>query len=811
MASQASPKEKALPLNARLLVGLTLAAGVLLPLVLIGDWRIDLTEGFAAYFALALMASQWKVTIPGFNSAQTVLLFALVFGVAEMPPVETLIVAVTATFFQCIWKAKHRPKPIQVAFNVAVASFAVTAASYEHHLPALRATGLDPAFILMLTASVLWILNTAPTAAIIALAAGNRFLDVWRGAFFWNWPFYLLGAVLTQVADFAARRFGWHVAVLLSPVLYLAFRGYRVFIGRMEDERRHSEELAGLHLRTIEALALAIEAKDQTTANHLARVQTYALAVGEEMGLNRDQLEALRAASYLHDIGKLAVPEYIISKPGKLTPEEFEKMKIHPAVGAEILERVKFPYPVTPMVRSHHEKWNGLGYPDGLKGEAIPVGARILAAVDCLDALASDRQYRKALPLDEAMAYVEAEAGTSFDPKIVAILKRRYKELETFARSDNNDRPALSIDVPVKGGEAPAAGFEVSTAKSAPDIHFRSINFIAAIAAARQEMLDLFEICQDLGASLSLQDTLSVFDVRLKRLVPFDCMAVYLTNKFRLTPEYVRGENSRLFASLEIPFGSGLSGWVAENGKSIVNGNPAVEPGYLNDTAKFTTMRSALSIPIHDGDNIIAVLTLYSAEREAFSANNLTFLESIGGKLGKAVSACLRLRSDDGTSLVDPLTGIGNARALLLHLDQELARCSRNGGGLTLVVADLDGFAEINSKLGHQAGNEILKRVGESLGERSRPYDFVARTGADHFAVVISELDEGSTERRIADLHAAIEEIHAGAGEWLAMSTGTSSSTADGVDAERLLFVADQRLQRARQSRRVTREDCVIA
>ena len=118
-------------------------------------------------------------------------------------------------------------------------------------------------------------------------------------------------------------------------------------------------------------------------------------------GSPESELEALRAAALLHDIGKLAVPEHIISKPGKLTPEEFEKMKIHPVVGAEILERVKFPYPVVPIVRSHHEKWDGSGYPDGLKGEDIPIGARILAAVDCLDALASDRQYRKAIPLDE--------------------------------------------------------------------------------------------------------------------------------------------------------------------------------------------------------------------------------------------------------------------------------------------------------------------------------------------------------------------------------------------------------------------------
>ena len=158
-----------------------------------------------------------------------------------------------------------------------------------------------------------------------------------------------------------------------------------------------------LHLRTIEALALAIEAKDHTTHDHLQRVRVYAIEVAKELGVTVRRMEALHAAALLHDIGKLAVPEHIISKPGRLTPEEFEKMKIHPLVGAEILERVRFPYPVVPIVRAHHEKWDGSGYPFGLKGEEIPIGARILSSVDFLDALASDRQYRRALPLEEVM------------------------------------------------------------------------------------------------------------------------------------------------------------------------------------------------------------------------------------------------------------------------------------------------------------------------------------------------------------------------------------------------------------------------
>jgi putative nucleotidyltransferase with HDIG domain len=232
------------------------------------------------------------------------------------------------------------------------------------------------------------------------------------------------------------------------------------------------------------------------------------MELANDLGLKYEEKEALRAAALLHDIGKLAVPEHIISKPGKLTPEEFEKMKIHPIVGAEILEQVQFPYPVVPIVRSHHEKWDGSGYPDGLKGEEIPIGARILSAVDCLDALASDRQYRRALPLDKAMDHVAAEAEKAFDPKVVEVLRRRYVELEKMATQQPLEgRAKLSTDVKVERGAAPATGFAegVSGAKTSlqPD-------FLSSIAAARLEARTLFELTHDLGNSLRLDETLII-------------------------------------------------------------------------------------------------------------------------------------------------------------------------------------------------------------------------------------------------------------------------------------------------------------
>jgi putative nucleotidyltransferase with HDIG domain len=388
--------------------------------------------------------------------------------------------------------------------------------------------------------------------------------------------------------------------------------------------------MADLHLRTIEALAMAIEARDATTHNHLVRVQVYAVELGKALQLTEAELQAVQAASILHDIGKLAVPEHIISKPGKLTIEEFEKMKVHPGVGAEILERVGFPYAVVPIVRSHHERWNGGGYPDGLKGEAIPLGARILAVVDCLDALASDREYHRALPLDEAMAVVESEAGKSYDPRVVEALRANYREWEKLSRTKKPRGEPLSTGGRVTGGAAPAAGLQVAVPPEAP-----GPNFLASLAAAVQGEQALCESSQNLGNSLNLHESLSVLDSRLRRLIPYDAIAVYVREGDQLTPKYVSGESMRHFSTLQVPVGQGISGWVAQTGEPIVNGNPTGEPGGLNDPA--CKLRSALAIPLGNAAGTTGVLILYHLDHDAFTKDHVRVLLELKSKLSLTI------------------------------------------------------------------------------------------------------------------------------------------------------------------------------
>ena len=402
-----------------------------------------------------------------------------------------------------------------------------------------------------------------------------------------------------------------------------------------EQEASHAFELAALNRRAIETLALAIEAKDQTTGDHLQRVEVYALEIAKDLGLDSFQREALRTAALLHDIGKLAVPEYIISKPGRLTPAEFEKMKIHTVVGAEIVELIHFPGPVAAIVRAHHEKWNGSGYPDGLSGDQIPIGARILAAVDCLDALSTDRQYRRGLPSAEAISIVQSEAGKSFDPAVVEVLARRYAELEVVARNAGSaERMKLSTDIKIVRGERPAAGFEVTAPLAATRSDLVSLNDSLAHDHSRQALDNL---------KLSIEnweeraEIFALLRQSLNEVVPYDFMALYLKDGDRLVPESCDGNPWKAFASVEIPMGTGLSGWVAENGKPSINGNPAVEPGYLADPERFRALRSALAVPLECQQQIVGVLSLYRTGHDAFSPRDLKWLLSLAGTLAEAL------------------------------------------------------------------------------------------------------------------------------------------------------------------------------
>ncbi|MEO8026471.1 MAG: diguanylate cyclase [Bryobacteraceae bacterium] len=796
-----------LPNNARTFVGLVCGLGVTILLWQLAQWDSPDMVKYGCYLVVALAASGLKITFPTMAGTLSVNFLFILFGVIELTLSETLLLGCLTTLLQCVLHTKRSPRPIQILFNVASVTNAVFITSRVYHSAILSNDNLDLSVRLVLATIAFFLLNTFPVSVVISLSEDRPLRQIWQECYFWSLPYYLVGTGIAYLSSLANRYVGWQTALLIVPVVYLIYRSYCLYLARLEDEKHHAEEMSSLHLRTIEALALAIEAKDHTTHDHLQRVQVYAMELGKELGLKGEDLEALQAASLLHDIGKLAVPEHIISKPGRLTPEEFEKMKIHPVVGAEILERVQFPYPVVPIVRSHHEKWDGTGYPSGLRGEEIPIGARILSAVDCLDALATDRQYRRALPLDEAMKVVLKESGRQFDPKVVELLGRRYIELEKKAIAKNPHPQKLSLDVKISNGHAPAAGFEsmAVSARDKPGGGDRGIDFLTSIAAARQEVQALFELAQDLGNSLSLDETLSVLAVRLRRMIPHHSMAMYIKRENKLIPEYVNGDDFRLFSSLEIPIGHGLSGWVADNRKPIVNGNPSVEPGYLGDPSKFSTLRSALAVPLEGVNGIVGVMTLYHADKDAFSKDHLRILLAISSKVSLSIENALKYRQAESSATTDYLTGLPNARSLFLHLDSELSRCRRMNSPVAVLVCDLNGFKQVNDRFGHLEGNRVLREVARSLRESCREYDYTARMGGDEFVVILPGLKPEDIEAKITRMRGLVAQAGRVVCESdiLSLSVGQAHYPEDGTDAEQLLAEADKRMYKEKQSHRL--------
>src|SRR5438105_9609692 len=781
-----------LPPGAKLLISLVVTAGTgVLQYAAVNPISKNIAQ-FICYLLIALLASRLKVNLPGITGTMSVNFLFILLGILELSFTETLVLGTAAILVQCFYR--DRPSAIQVTFNICASAFSIAVAYDVYHIAFSHWPPHTHPLVLIVAASTYFVANTGSIAAVISLTEGKSLRRVWVECYFLSFPYYLVGAGLAGVVGWLNGKFGWQASLLVLPVVYLIYRSYRLYLGKLEDEKRHVEEMANLHLRTIEALALAIEAKDHTTHDHLQRVRVYAVEVAKELNLVPDDMEAVHAAALLHDIGKLAVPEHIISKPGRLTPEEFEKMKIHPVVGAEILERVRFPYPVVPIVRAHHEKWDGTGYPHGLRGEEIPMGARILTAVDFLDALSSDRQYRRAIPLQEVMSRLNQESGKSFDPKIVEVLRRRYLDMERTVKRETQqvEWSKLSTDFKVERGEAPATGLTHSEERQQSN----EATFLASIAAARQEAQALFELSQDLGASLSLGETLSVFSVKLKRLVPYDAIAIYVKRNDQLVPEHVSGDNFRLFASLRIPLGQGLSGWVAQNKKPIINGNPSVEPGYLNDPTKFSTLRSAMAIPLEGVDGVVAVLTLYHGEKDAFTSDHLRMLLAISSKMALAIENALKYQQAESSATTDYLTGLPNARSLFLQLDRELARCKRDNSSLTVMVSDMDGFKQINDRFGHLEGNRVLRLFAQALKDTCREYDYVARMGGDEFVVVAPGLTAETAIKKAESLRELARQAGAEVcGEdILSLSVGQAVYPSDGKDAEALLAEADRRM-----------------
>jgi diguanylate cyclase (GGDEF)-like protein len=732
--------------------------------------------------ALAALAGFLQIRLRGLSTRLSLRFFVVLISVATLNWPETAIIACLSALMESVVWTKPRLGWSAAVFSAFVAVLAASAAYAAYHVPG---DGVPSPLLMVLAAIVYFVVSSLALAMAAARQEHKPIGSVWKHSFFWTFPHYVAGGSAAGLLAVADRHNGWEITLLVVPMLYWMVHAYRLYLERIEQERRGMEKLNALHFRTMESLAVAIEGRDPEYRKHRRSVWSDALEIGRQMRLSDADLQALRAAALLRNVGKLAVPEHILSKPGRLTKAEFDKMKIHPVAGAQIVEQAGFPYPVAPIVRSYHEKWDGSGYPTGLRGEQIPLGARILAAVDCLDALVSNRTYRRARTLDQAIDYMKEESGKSFDPQVIEILANYYGELER--RADEPPAAILPGVVPAPIDSAAAPPAEPS-------------QFVSPIAAARQEVQHLFALAQDLGNSLSLDETFAVLAQHVQQLCPHDTLAVYIRRDDRLEAEYATGLDCLQVGSAVVPWGEGICGRAAATATALLNEDPIAHPDRPS-VGGATSLRSALAIPLEGFSGVAGVLCLYARKQNAFTEDHLRVLSAVATKVAVSVENALKYRQVERSAVTDMLTELPNARSLFLHLDSELSRAKRTDQTIAVLVCDLDGFKQINDRFGHLEGNRVLRAVARALRSNCREYDTVARLGGDEFVVVLPGQLAESVGGKVEQLSAAVAQAGyetVGAG-YLGISVGVAYYPADGEDAESLLAAADQRMYREKQ------------
>jgi len=481
---------------------------------------------------------------------------------------------------------------------------------------------------LIALAGAYFLINSGLTATAIALAKTRSPRAVWLEGFLWLGPGYAAGACVALLLVVALQMVHFSALTLVPPLLLIFYITMRSSFGRVEDAKGHVIALNRLYLSTVETLATAIDAKDEVTHGHIRRVQIAALALAREIGITDDNtLQAIEAAALLHDTGKIAVPEHILNKPGKLTPAEFEKMKLHAPIGAEILSAIDFPYPVVPIVRHHHENWDGTGYPDRIAGQAIPIGARILSVVDCFDALTSDRPYRRRMSDADALAILAERRGTMYDPAIVDKFVQVYERIMPAAD------PAHQVAKTLGG----ARTTKLEPVDTSPG---------TGIEAATSEVLAVASLARAVSGEATIGDVGALTWMMLRQVVPCVSMAIFIYDEKHdaVSVQYADGAHAATLRGTRVTLGAGVAGWSAAHRRFVLNGDPAIDLG--SGVVSFSPpLRSSLTVPLVHESNVLAVISLYGSTPEAFRDDHARLLTLLAPSLAQSIASLKRTDS----------------------------------------------------------------------------------------------------------------------------------------------------------------------
>jgi putative nucleotidyltransferase with HDIG domain len=536
-------------------------------------------------------------------------------------------VAFAVDTFVMSWRKGHAWS--RVAFNAVAPALSLWAAGHAFFFM----TGAEPLAVsgapigplipaLLCLTAIYFVLNSGLMAIAVGLESKRSPFQIWHQHFSWLSLGYFAAASVALCLILVIRQVGLGAVAIVLPVLAIFHHTLRASFGRLDDARHHVLQIDRLYRSTVETLAMAIDAKDDVTHSHVRRVQAYAAALARSLGITDEPtLKAIEAAALLHDTGKLAIPERILNKPGGLTPAEFEQMKRHVEIGADILTLVDFPYPVVPIVRCHHENWDGSGYPAGVAGPDIPIGARILSVVDCFDALTSDRPYRRRLSDEDAIAILVERRGRMYDPQVVdAFIAIR--------------REVVVADMDAPGRREVLQQINRSLSESAPV----EPAVPSAPVGAAEEVLAFVSIARLADGNGSPADVLALSSNLLRHIAPSACGAwfVLADTGDRLVATETFGADAAPLRGLSMLVGDKLTGWVASNRQVIVNSDAALD---LGPRASAAGLVSCMSVPLLAGDTLVAVLTLYGRERDAFSDDFGRLVQMVAPHVAAAVHA----------------------------------------------------------------------------------------------------------------------------------------------------------------------------
>ena len=619
--------------------------------------------------------------------------------------------------------------------------------------------------------------------------------------YLWTCWSILASAVATAVLYTAVYRLSWLYALVSLPILAATLVAYKIHLERVHQKNRHTNDLSRLHLATVEALATAIDAKDQTTHCHVRRMQIYAEGLGELVGVSHAELAALRAGALLHDVGKLAVPDHILNKPGVLTPAEFEKTKIHTVVGAEILSRVDFPYPVIPIVRHHHERWDGRGYPDGIKGDQIPITARIMSVIDCFDSVREDRPFRPGKSREAAIDLLKKGTGTHFDPRIVDMFITHLSEFEDeIAAQGLGDQ----VHASVPGSPIVPAGHDPSH-----DNENKAFRAYDQIRNAHREVYALYEIARTFGSSLEVENTLSVLVDKVGHIVPFDTCVVYLYDEPK---GYARialavGINAEEMRGRCVAPGEGVTGFALANRRSVNRIHPSLD--FVNGESMMDSdYRSMAALPLFKDDLLLGALSIYSASVKEYSDDQIRLLETVTRLASDALANAVNHARAESNALTDPLTGLPNARSLHLRFEEEVARARRTGKPFQLIMLDLDDFKLVNDTFGHKLGDRMLREVANLVHAQFREYDFLARYAGDEFVAIVPDVAEDQVEELRERIERTVSdfsiEIRSQGRARVGISVGSAVFGTDGETLDQLVIAADQAMYRVKSDHKAS-------